>query len=253
MKVVQIREYGGREVLQFTEQAPKPTPAHGQVLVQVQAASLNPIDWKLRAGSLKEHVPLTMPATLGVDCCGIVSQVGESESGLTIGDRVYGYASVFAGGSGSFAEYATANASALALAPQRVSVVEAAAAPLVGISALQALEEHIKLQRGQKILIHGGAGASGASPYKLRSGSEPMSRRPPVEMTGAMSKNWAPTKSLTTRRRRSRNGRLTSMPSLIPSADRPPKNRSGYSRKAALLSRCSGYRMPHCPNSMGSR
>ncbi|HEX2055419.1 MAG TPA: NADP-dependent oxidoreductase [Nitrospiraceae bacterium] len=162
MKALQIREYGGREVLHLTETAPKPTSAHGQVLVEVHAASINPIDWKLRAGYLKEHVPLTMPATLGVDCCGIVSSVGESESGLKVGDRVYGYAGVFTGGSGSFAEYATINASEVALAPQRVSVVEAAAAPLVGISALQALEEHIKLQHGQKILIHGGAGGIGS-------------------------------------------------------------------------------------------
>ncbi len=145
----------------------RPNTGQGQVLVEVHAASLNPIDWKVRAGYLKEHVPLAMPATLGGDVAGVVVEVGESVSGLKTGDRVYGYASLLSGGSGAFAEFATAKPSTLALAPKNAGFVETAALPLVGASALQAIETHIKLQRGQKILIHGGAGGIGSVAVQL--------------------------------------------------------------------------------------
>ncbi len=162
MKALQIQRYGGRDVLDINLNAAKPAPAKGQVLVEVHAASINPIDWKVRAGYLKEMVPLAMPATLGGDVAGVVAAVGESVSGLKVGDRVYGYPSLLAGGSGSFAEFVSASAATLAPAPHKVKTVEAAALPLVGASAVQALEQDIKLQRGQKILIHGGAGGIGS-------------------------------------------------------------------------------------------
>lgn len=162
MKALQIKQYGGKEVLELNPNAPKPAAGKGQVLIDVHAASINPIDWKIRAGYLKEHVPLTMPATLGGDVAGVVAEVGDSASGLNVGDRVYGYASPLSGGSGSFAERVAAMISTIAPAPQKATFVEAAALPLVGASAVQALEQHIKLQRGQKILIHGGAGGIGS-------------------------------------------------------------------------------------------
>lgn len=149
-------------MLDLHPNASKPTPGKGQVLVEAHAASINPIDWKVRAGYMKEMVPLTMPATLGGDVSGVVAGIGEPVSGLKSGDRVYGYPSLLAGGSGSFAEFVVAPISTLAPAPQKASFVDAAALPLVGASALQALEQHIKLQRGQKILIHGGAGGIGS-------------------------------------------------------------------------------------------
>lgn len=167
MKAVQIRQYGGKEVLELNQNAPKPVAGDGQVLVEVHAASLNPVDWKIRAGYLKEMAPLTMPATLGGDVSGIVAAVGASASHLKVGDRVYGYASRLSGGSGSFAEFVAAKPTTLALAPRNAGFVEAAALPLVGASALQAIEQHIKLQRGQKILIHGGAGGIGSVAIRL--------------------------------------------------------------------------------------
>ena len=162
MQALQIRRYGGKDVLELNQDAPKPVAGNEQVLVEVHAASLNPVDWKLRAGYLKDMAPLTMPATLGGDFAGIVAAVGAGTSGFKVGDRVYGYASLLSRGSGSFAEAVAAKLSTLAPAPRNTSFVEAAALPLVGASAVQALEQHIKLQRGQKILIHGGAGGIGS-------------------------------------------------------------------------------------------
>lgn len=167
MKALQISQYGTADVLELNQNAPNPVPGKEQVLVEVYAASLNPIDWKVRTGYMKDAVPFTMPATLGGDCCGMVAGVGGSVSGLKIGDRVYGYASLLSGGSGSFAEFVAAKPATLALAPQKAGFAEAAALPLVGASAVQAIEEHIKLQRSQKILIHGGAGGIGSLAVQL--------------------------------------------------------------------------------------
>jgi NADPH:quinone reductase-like Zn-dependent oxidoreductase len=167
MKALQIRQYGGKDVLELNQHVAKPVAGEGQVLVEVHAASLNPLDWKIRAGYLQKMAPLTMPATLGGDVSGIVAAVGASVSNLKVGDRVYGYASRLSGGSGSFAEFAAAKPTTLALAPRNAGFVEAAALPLVGASALQAIEQHIKLQRGQKILIHGGAGGIGSVAIRL--------------------------------------------------------------------------------------
>src|SRR4051794_9465682 len=129
MRALQIRQYGGKDVLDLNQNAPKPVAGHGQVLVEVHAASINPIDWKIRAGYLKEHLPLTMPATLGGDVSGVVAGVGGSASGMKVGDRVYGYASLLSGGSGSFAEVVAAMIATVAPAPQKLNFVKAAAAP----------------------------------------------------------------------------------------------------------------------------
>lgn len=161
MKAVQINKYGGPQVIEINENAPKPSLAKNQILVEVQAASINPIDWKVRAGYLKEMMPLSFPITLGGDFAGIVSKIGEGVSGFKLGDEVYGQASLLNGGSGSFAEFVAANTINTALKPKKADFVEASALPLAGSSALQALEEHIKLKKGQKILIHGGAGGIG--------------------------------------------------------------------------------------------
>jgi alcohol dehydrogenase len=162
MKALQIRQYGGRDVLELNPHAPLPIAGKGQVMVKVHAAGINPIDWKIRLGYLKEHMPLTLPATLGGDFSGIVTDVGTSNSILKVGDAVYGYAGLVSGGSGSFAENAAAIHSTVARMPLKADVHEAAALPLAGASVLQALEEHLKLQPGQKILIHGGGGGIGS-------------------------------------------------------------------------------------------
>lgn len=161
MRAVQINKYGGTEVLEINENAPEPSAKNEQVVVDVFAASMNPFDWKVRAGYMKEMMPLTFPATLGGDFAGVVTEIGEGVSDYKRGDEVFGSALVFNGGSGSFAQKASANTKNIAHKPTSVNFQQAAALPLVGASAVQALEEHIKLRNGQKILIHGGAGGIG--------------------------------------------------------------------------------------------
>ncbi|MEP6887810.1 MAG: alcohol dehydrogenase catalytic domain-containing protein [Nitrospirales bacterium] len=117
MTALQMKQYGGKDVLGLNQNAPKPAAGKGQVLIEVHGASINPIDWKIRAGYLKDHLPLTMPATFGGDVAGVVAGVGDSVSGLSVGDRVYGYASPVSGGSGSFAEFVAAMISTVAPAP----------------------------------------------------------------------------------------------------------------------------------------
>ena len=167
MKAVQINAYGGIEVLEINLDVVQPVPGKDQVLVEVYAASLNPIDWKIRAGYLKKMVPLKFPTTLGTDLAGVVTQVSTNGTGFNPGDQVYGSAITLAGGSGAFAESAAANTANISLKPKNTSWTEAAALPLAGISALQALEDHIKLNIGQKILIHGGAGGIGSTAIQL--------------------------------------------------------------------------------------
>ncbi|MBI2641015.1 NADP-dependent oxidoreductase [Candidatus Roizmanbacteria bacterium] len=161
MKAVQINNYGGYDVLEVKENVTQPRVGEGQVLVEVRGVSINPFDWKVRRGFYKENMPLQFPVTVGGDFAGVVAEVGKGVSDFNRGDEVYGSSNVFNGGSGSFAEFTTSNARNTALKPKNVNFVEAAALPLVGSSAVQALEEHIKLQKGQKILIHGGAGGIG--------------------------------------------------------------------------------------------
>jgi alcohol dehydrogenase len=166
MKAAQFGEYGEPSVVVINE-VPKPQPGPGQVLVEVHAASLNPFDTALRAGYMKEMIPLKLPVTPGGDIAGTVAAVGEGVSGFAVGDKVYGTAGVVSGGSGALAEYAVAKAGMIAKMPGNFDFKTAAALALVGVSAVQALVEHIKLQPGQKILIHGGGGGIGSIAVQL--------------------------------------------------------------------------------------
>lgn len=161
MKAAQYSRYGGPEVIEVSDNVPVPSVGENQVLVEVHAASPNPFDWKLRAGYMKEMIPLKFPVTIGGDFSGIVSEIGNGVSEFKTGDEVYGQALILSGGSGAFAEFATAKISNISKKPKKISFPEAAVLPLVGSSAIQALEEHIKLKKGNRILIHGGAGGIG--------------------------------------------------------------------------------------------
>ncbi|HEX5797300.1 MAG TPA: NADP-dependent oxidoreductase [Candidatus Saccharimonadales bacterium] len=160
MKAAQISEYGDSSVLQINE-VEKPVPKPKQVVVEVYAASLNPFDTSVRAGYVKDSMPIQLPATLGGDIAGVVSEVGDNVDSLGVGDKVYGQASVVAGNSGAFAEFAATSAKQIAKSPSNLDFKQAASLPLVGVSAMQAVSEHIDLKPGQKIFIHGGAGGIG--------------------------------------------------------------------------------------------
>ncbi len=166
MKAAQINAYGGPEVLVTNPGASKPEITESQVLVEVYAAGVNPFDWKVREGYMQEMLPLKFPATLGGDVAGIVSVVGEGVTNLQVGDEVYGQTNAVSG-VGSFAEFTPVSARQLSAKPKSCDFVMSAGLPLAGCSAHQALVDHINLQQGQKILIHGGAGGIGSLAIQL--------------------------------------------------------------------------------------
>lgn len=166
MKAAQISQYGGKEVVKTVNDAPKPTIKSDQLLIEVQAASVNPFDITVREGRARQMAELKFPATLGGDFAGLVSEIGEDVSGFEIGQPVYGQGSPLSG-NGVFAEFAPVKASQTAARPTSIDEINSAALPLTSSSAYQALVEHINLQAGQKILIHGGAGGIGTIAIQL--------------------------------------------------------------------------------------
>jgi alcohol dehydrogenase len=169
MKSARIKDYGSaRDVIEIDQNASVPNdPSEGKVLVKVKAAGVNPIDWKISEGYMKQIMPIEFPATLGWDFSGIVEKAGAGVSDIKQGDEVYGQSSVVIGGSGTFAEMALANADNIARKPITLSHEEAAGLPTVGVSAWQALVDIIGLSKGQKILIHGGVGGVGSIAIQL--------------------------------------------------------------------------------------
>jgi alcohol dehydrogenase len=160
MKAVQMYNYGDQSVVELVEIS-KPQVGVGQVLVEVQAASLNPSDTSMRSGGFQDMIPLDFPVTLGGDITGIVVAVGEGVEGFLVGDKVFGQASALLGDSGGWAEFAVTHSDHLSIMPKTLNFQEAASLPLVGVSAVQALLEQITLQKDQKILITGGSGGIG--------------------------------------------------------------------------------------------
>jgi alcohol dehydrogenase len=169
MKSIQIKRYGNSDVVEVNDNTSIPTVTVGKILVNVKASGVNPADWKIREGYFQQWAPLQFPSTLGMDFSGTVKQVEEDDmsSDFKQGDEAYGQASVLGGGSGAFAELALANKDSIAHKPKTLNHLEAAALPLVGVSAWQALVENIGLSKDQKILIHGGAGGIGSIAIQL--------------------------------------------------------------------------------------
>lgn len=166
MKAIKAHEGGGPEVLKM-EDTPIPFPGKGEVLVEVHAASLNPMDAKLLRADSSYQQAAENPLTPGFDLAGAVVEVGEDVKHICVGDNVYGQASVIRKGTGSFAEYAVTMEDCVARMPDNISFTEAAAIPLAACSAYQALVEHMKLSAGEKILIHGGSGGIGTFAIQL--------------------------------------------------------------------------------------
>jgi len=161
MKAAQINNYGHADAVKVQE-ASKPVAGDGQVLIEVHASSINPFDSMVREGFLKDTIPLNFPVTLGGDISGIITEIGEGVIDFKIGDKVYGQANVVGGASGAFAEFATTKSSQIGKMPANLSYTDSAAIVMTGLSAYQVIYEHMKLQAGQTILIHGGAGGIGS-------------------------------------------------------------------------------------------
>ncbi|MEO7120396.1 MAG: NADP-dependent oxidoreductase [Ginsengibacter sp.] len=158
MKAVRIHEFGGPEVLKY-EDAPKPTPAADEVLVKVHASGVNPIDWKIRAGHAKGKFPVKFPLILGWDFSGEIEEVGGDIIIFRVGDEVYGRPDPTR--DGTYAEYVAVKANEISAKPKSIDHDKAAAVPLAGLTAWQALFDHGKLEAGQKVLIHGASGGVG--------------------------------------------------------------------------------------------
>jgi alcohol dehydrogenase len=169
MKSAQINKYGSSEVIEINQSTSEPTVSSGKVLVIIKAAGVNPVDWKIREGGMQQIISLQFPSILGIDFSGVIKQIGEDlyPSDFKQGDEIYGQAGVISGGSGAFAEMALVNTESIANKPKSLSHAEAAALPLVGVSAWKALIENIELSKDQKILIHGGAGGIGSIAIQL--------------------------------------------------------------------------------------
>jgi NADPH:quinone reductase-like Zn-dependent oxidoreductase len=158
MRAIRIHQYGGPEVLAQVEMQ-RPVPGANEVLIKVKAASVNPFDWKVRAGYMKDFLPLTFPATLGLDVSGTVEEVGPGAARFKRGDEVYVSLELEAGG--GYAEYVVAKETIVAEKPGTLNHVQAAAVPVAGLTAWQALFEVAQLRAGQKVLIHAAAGGVG--------------------------------------------------------------------------------------------
>ncbi|MEH2069811.1 MAG: NADP-dependent oxidoreductase [Nostoc sp.] len=158
MKAIRIHAYGGAENLKYDE-VPRPEPQAGQVLIQVYAAGVNPIDWKIREGFFQQISDYSLPVIAGADVAGVVASVGDGVTTLQPGQAVYGTADMAL--SGAYAEYAVGYADAIAPKPKTLDYIHAASVPIVAITAWQALFDGANLQPGQSVLIHGGAGGVG--------------------------------------------------------------------------------------------
>ncbi len=158
MKAVCIYAYGDASVLVY-EDAPRPHPGDGEVLVRVHAAGINPVDWKIREGHLKEMLHHTFPLVLGWDVSGVVEDVGAHITHLKVGDEVFSRPDIAR--DGAYAEFIVIKESEVALKPKSIDHIHAAALPLAGLTAWQTLFDAAALLPGQRVLIHAAAGGVG--------------------------------------------------------------------------------------------
>lgn len=160
MQTIGMETFGGREVLKKLE-IPKPDPKPDEVLIKIKAAGVNPVDWKIREGLLKERLPHEFPITLGWDAAGVIEAIGSEIKEYEKGDEVFAYARKEVVHDGTYGEYITLTPAHLAPKPKNLTFEEAAAVPLAALTAYQALFESIGLKKDEIILIHAGAGGVG--------------------------------------------------------------------------------------------
>src|SRR5580698_579952 len=155
MKAVVLHEYGGPEKLRFEDNVPEPQISGDTVLIQAAAASVNPIDWKLRSGARQKDSPLKFPAILGRDVSGIVRTVGSNVHNFKVGDRVVALSNA------TYAELVAVESSLVTHLPDGVDLVDAAAIPLISLTGDQLVRVATNVQKGQVVLITGALGSVG--------------------------------------------------------------------------------------------
>jgi len=164
MKALVLKHYGGLDQVAFAD-IPRPALKPDEILVQVHAAGLNPIDCAIPKGTFKPMLRFQLPATLGSDLAGVVVEVGSRVTRFKPGDAVF--ASIFDLGTGALAEFAVVPENAAALKPSNLDFVQAASIPMVGLTSWQALKERAKLKPGQKVFIPAGSGGIGTFAIQL--------------------------------------------------------------------------------------
>ena len=162
MKAIRAYAYGDPEVLTL-EDIPDPVPGQGEVLIDVAASGVNPVDWKILEGRMKAFLPLSLPYTPGVEVSGKISALGAGVTGFAVGDEVFGFIGIV----GGYATKVIASPERLALVPNKLSLLEAAGVPATALTAWQALHEHASVKPGQHVLIHGAAGGVGSMAVQL--------------------------------------------------------------------------------------
>jgi NADPH:quinone reductase-like Zn-dependent oxidoreductase len=162
MKAVRIHEFGAVDVLKL-EDLPKPSPASAEVLIQVRAAGVNPVDYKIREGLYPAVTQDKLPVTLGRDAAGVVAGIGDGVATLKIGDEIFVMLPQDRGG---YAEWVTAPADVCARMPDALDMMQAASVPLAALTAWQGLFTHGALKGGQRVLIHGASG--GVGPFAVQ-------------------------------------------------------------------------------------
>jgi NADPH:quinone reductase-like Zn-dependent oxidoreductase len=164
MKAMRFHEYGGPDVLRY-EDVEQPTPGAGEVRLRVAATSFNGVDAGIRGGYLQGPFPVTLPHTPGIDVAGTIDALGAGVGDVTVGDAVVAFLPMTA--PGAAAELVIAPAEVLAAAPTSISLPDAAALPIVGLTASQALFDDAGLEEGQRVLINGAGGAVGGYAVQL--------------------------------------------------------------------------------------
>ncbi len=160
MKAIAIRQYGGPEVVEFTD-LPDPKLGPDSVLVQVRAAGVNPVDWKVREGHLDGILDAHFPLVMGWDLAGVVRAVGGAVTEFAVGDEVFGYVRKDSVEHGTYAELVSAPVRTLARKPSALDWAQAGGLPLAGLTAYQALVGALRVRAGETVLVHAAAGGVG--------------------------------------------------------------------------------------------
>ncbi len=164
MRAARIHGYGGPEVLRVDEiETPRPGPR--EVLIEVHAASVNPVDWKIRSGTHRAVIRYALPHTLGLDVSGVVVELGAEVTRFAVGDEVWSSPSHH--GQGTYAEYVAIDERAVARKPARLSHGEAASIPLVGLTGWAALVSAARVEEGERVLVQAGSGGVGSFSIQL--------------------------------------------------------------------------------------
>jgi len=166
MKAIAINEFGKRDKLQLMD-LPVPEIKAGEILVRVKAAGVNPVDWKIREGYIKDLFPYEFPIILGWDAAGIVEQTGEEVTRFTEGDEIFAYCRKPLVHGGAYAEYIVLEEEHAAIMPKDTSFAEATSIPLAALTAYQSLFDAAQLQSGEIVLIHAAAGGVGGFGVQL--------------------------------------------------------------------------------------